>query len=151
MHDSEKIESILHRVSFLGALGPEQRRDVYGYMDEMSVEKGDWIETKGKPATNIYIIQSGVVHLMIHRGEQMFYKRDFRAGDSFGEAAMLSLVNNTATFIAAEPCELLVISNKGLRSLHKQKPEVFSLVILNIARDLARKLQYTDEMLPKES
>lgn len=139
---------MLNQVSFLGGLSDEQRSTIYEYFEMCHAEAGDWIEQRGKPATRIHIIQRGRVELLIHKDGQTTYKRDFNEGDSFGEAAMLSLVNNNASFRAAEPCELLLISNRNLLKLHHKEPKIFSIVILNIARDLARKLQYTDEMLP---
>ena len=74
-------------------------------------------------------------------------KREFEVGDSFGEAALLSMINNTASFYALEDCELIALSRQSLNRLRKEQPTVFTQLIVNIARDLARKLQYTDEML----
>ena len=60
---------------------------------------------------------------------------------------MLSLVNNTASFRAAEESELIVFSRKAFNRLRKEDPTIFSHLILNLARELARKLQYSDDIL----
>jgi CRP-like cAMP-binding protein len=60
---------------------------------------------------------------------------------------MLSMINHTASFVAAEPSELIVLSRRALNQLRKDDADLFCRLILNLARDLARKLQYTDEML----
>ena len=59
------------------------------------------------------------------------------------------MINNTASFVAAEDCELIVLSRQALNKLRGNDLKLFSLLILNLARELARKLQYTDEMLLK--
>jgi len=60
---------------------------------------------------------------------------------------LLSMNNNTASFVAAEDSEIIVLSRRSLNHLRKEDPDLFSILILNLARELARKLQYTDEIL----
>ena len=67
--------------------------------------------------------------------------------DHFGEVAMLSMINNTASFFAAEGCQLIAFSRKSLARLSKEEPLIFRQLILNLARDLARKVQYSDERM----
>tara|TARA_B110000967_G_scaffold139696_1_gene142637 strand:+ start:2129 stop:2374 length:246 start_codon:yes stop_codon:yes gene_type:complete len=67
--------------------------------------------------------------------------------DHFGEVAMLSMINNTASFFAAEDCQLIAFSRKSLARLSKEEPLIFRQLILNLARDLARKVQYSNERM----
>ena len=55
--------------------------------------------------------------------------------------------NDTASFVAAENCELVVLSRHSLNQLRHEDPELFTTLIMNLARELARKLQYTDCLL----
>jgi CRP-like cAMP-binding protein len=95
----------------------------------------------------IYIIQSGSVELRIADGAIVLRKRKFVVGDHFCEVAMLSMVNDTASFFAAEDCQLIRFSCKSLAHLSKEEPLIFRQLILNFARDLARKVQYADELM----
>ncbi|MFP4158037.1 MAG: cyclic nucleotide-binding domain-containing protein, partial [Opitutales bacterium] len=105
------------------------------------------IARKGETPTHLYIIKSGLVGLVLESEGAVVSKRQFHAGDSFGEAALLSLINNTASFRADEASELIVLSRRSLNKLRKEDPEVFTILMVNMARELARKLQYTDDML----
>jgi len=67
-----------------------------------------------------------------------------------GEAAMLSMTNKTASFVAAEDCELIVLSRRALNQLRCEDSNLFCILMMNLARDLARKLQYTDDILLKD-
>ena len=67
--------------------------------------------------------------------------------DHFGEVAMLSMINNTASFFAAEGCQLIAFSRKSLARLSKEEPLIFRQLILNLARDLAKKVQYSNERM----
>jgi len=102
---------------------------------------------KGDEPTHIYIIQSGLVELRIGDENKDVRKREFGLGDHFGEVAMLSLVNDTATFIALEDCRLISFPRKAFLRLKQDSPELFCRIILNLARDLARKLQFSDDLM----
>ena len=145
------VFSIFENISFLGGLTEAHRKLVFRYFEKADFAAGEMIARKGETPTHIYIIRRGQVGLVLESEDSSVSKRQFVEGDSFGEAALLSLINNTASFRAEEACELIAISRKSLNGLRKQDPEVFSMLILNIARDLARKLQYTDEMLLQQS
>jgi len=143
------VYPILSRISFLGGI-PEKDLDVIcKWLEPKHYAAGEIIAKEGEEPSHLYIIERGLVDLLITVEGVTKKKRCFEVGDSFGEAAMLSLINNTATFVASEPTELWTLSRKSLNALRKESPEVFSQLILNLARDLARKLQFTDELLLK--
>ena len=123
---------------------------IFPYFETAFFDTGEFVARKGQTPTHIYIIKSGRVGLVLESDNSCVTKREFLEGDSFGEAALLSLINNTASFRAMAPTEVIAFSRKSLNNLRKADPEVFSRLILNLARDLARKLQYTDEMLLKK-
>ena len=141
------VESILCNIPFLGGITDAQRELIFSYFEVGHYETGEFIARKDETPSHIYIIKSGSVSLVLGEGDSAISKRQFSEGDSFGEAALLSLVNNSASFVANEPCELIVLSRRALNELRKRDAEVFCHLMVNMARELARKLQYTDEML----
>ena len=147
--DVESVISILSQISFLGGVSDSQREEIFRLFEMGTFKKGEYISRKGEEPSHIYIIRSGAIDLMVTDQEVALRKRGFGVGDCFGEAAMLSMINNTASFVAAEDCELIVLSRQALNKLRGNDLKLFSLLILNLARELARKLQYTDEMLLK--
>ena len=85
----------------------------YGVFEGTTFKAGECIVRKGESPTHIYIIQSGRVELRIADGAVDLRKREFTVGDHFGEVAMLSMINNTASFFAAEDCQLITFSRRG--------------------------------------
>ena len=146
--DIEPVMSILSTISFLGGVSDSQRDEILKRFEVGAFRKGEYISHKGDVPSHIYIIRAGKVDLMLtdQRGVES-RKREFTVGDCFGEAALLSMINNSASFVAAEDCELIVLSRQALNQLRRDDPGVFSVLIMNLARELARKLQYTDEMM----
>ena len=47
-------------------------------------------------------------------------------------------------------CDLIVLSRRALNQLRVENPELFAILSMNMASKLARKLQYTDEMLLRQ-
>jgi CRP-like cAMP-binding protein len=141
------VQSILSNIPFLGGITDEQRKLIFSYFETANYATGEVIARKGETPSHIYIIKAGSVGLVLENSSRAVSKREFYEGDSFGEAALLSMINNTASFVAKENCELIVLSRRALNELRKRDPDVFCHLMVNMARELARKLQYTDDML----
>lgn len=151
LEDFDSIQPILSRISFLGGVSKSQRDAIFRLMEKHTFEKGEYISRVEEEPSHIYVIASGKVELLITDPLGIaIRKRDFNVGDCFGEAAMLSMNNHTASFRAAEDTELIMLSRRAINRLHTEDLKLFSILMMNLARELARKLQYTDEMLLKE-
>ncbi|MBC2601521.1 Crp/Fnr family transcriptional regulator [Puniceicoccus vermicola] len=145
--DHDLISEILPKVSFLGGLTADQRERIFPRLEVAEFSQGESIAHPGEVPSHVHIIQEGKVDLLISDHGDLISKRQFHVGDCFGEAALLALINETATFVAAENTRLVSLSRAKLLKLHKEEPEIFLHLVLNMARDLARKLQYTDALL----
>jgi CRP-like cAMP-binding protein len=139
--------SILSNISFLGGVSDAQRNKIFDRLEIGQFEKGECVAQHGEDAAHIYIITKGKIDLLLTDNKVVVRKRAFNVGDCFGEAAFLAMNNDTASFVAAENCELVVLSRHSLNQLRHEDPELFSTLIMNLARELARKLQYTDYLL----
>jgi CRP/FNR family transcriptional regulator, cyclic AMP receptor protein len=143
----QSVLPILSKISFLGGVTDQQLNRMGPFFETATFAAGEYVARQGEEPSHIHIIKTGTINLVISAHGCTVSKRNFQVGDSFGEAAMLSMINHTASFVAAEPSELIVLSRRALNQLRKDDADLFCRLILNLARDLARKLQYTDEML----
>jgi len=148
--DVESVLSILSKISFLGGVSDAERDCIFRRLEIGVFKKGEYVSRKGDVPSHIYIIKKGKIDLLLTGEGAPIKKREFNVGDCFGEAAMLSTINNTASFMAAEDSELIMLSRRAMNQLRGEDPKVFYVLIMNLARELARKLQYTDEMLLKD-
>lgn len=62
-------------------------------------------------------------------------------GSFFGEMCMLETLPRSASIITIEPCLLISISSLTLLKLYETSPQQYGLLILNIARDLSRRIR----------
>jgi CRP-like cAMP-binding protein len=58
---------------------------------------------------------------------------------------------SAATIKSITPVRLLTISNKTLHEIYKTDLSVFSMIIMNLARDLSRRLRKMNERAVEES
>lgn len=145
--DVDSVILILSHISFLGGVSEVQRSKIFRILEIGHFKAGEYVSRRGDEPSHIYIIKSGKIDLLITDKDVAVRKREFTVGDCFGEAALLSMVNNTASFVAAEDSELIALPRRALNQLRREDPDLFCHLILNLARELARKLQFTDDIL----
>jgi CRP-like cAMP-binding protein len=71
----------------------------------------------------------------------------FGEGHCFGETSVIGIQPHAATAVTVGETELIILSRNALLSLFKVDLELFSILILNIAREACRRLHKTDEIL----
>jgi len=77
----------------------------------------------------------------------ILHKKELGIGECFGEASLMSMHPHTASAVATEDTEIIVLSRHALNQLRHENPALFSLLLMNIARELARRLKTTDDIL----
>ena len=73
--------------------------------------------------------------------------RHMNAGDCFGEMALIDLSPRSASAVALESSEALQITPSMLFELYRHDIEQFTLIQMNMGRELSRRLRRMDELL----
>lgn len=147
LKDIDEIISILNKISIFGGLNNEQLNIIFNELQSVKYSKDEFIFKTGDPPTHIYIVKKGLVRLLLDDGNFRIEKAVFDEGQCFGETAVLGIQPHIADTIAATDTELIVLSRKALLHLYETNVELFSLLILNIARELCRRLRFTEDIL----
>ena len=145
--DIEPVRSILSRISMFGAVPEEKQTRLFQRLEEAPFKTGEFIFRKGDEPTHIYMVRSGRVDLLVTDDGVVVEKAKLCVGESFGEASLMSMHRHTATAIAIEDSEIIVLSRHALIQLEHEDIELFALLVMNIARELARRLKLTDDIL----
>jgi CRP/FNR family transcriptional regulator, cyclic AMP receptor protein len=143
----EEVLPILNRISILAGLSAKQLYSLFRLLQKVRYRKGETIFEEGDEPSHIYIVKSGEVKLVIDRERTPLELAAFEAGRCFGEASVIGIQRHAASAIAMEDTELIVLSRSALLSIYKTDLELFSLLILNIAREVCRRLHASDEIL----
>ncbi|HSB06307.1 MAG TPA: cyclic nucleotide-binding domain-containing protein [Thermodesulfobacteriota bacterium] len=145
--DTESVFLILSKIAIFGGFLDRQLHEIFKYLEEGVFKEGEYIFQRDDDPSYIYIVKKGKIDLLIIKQEVILKKKTLSVGDCFGEASLMAMHKHTATAIALEDSEVMVLSRRALLQLRKEDTELFSLLMMNIARELARRLELTDELL----
>ena len=149
LENLNSVVSILSEISMFGGINEAQQNEILRRVEVGTFKRGETIFREGDDPTHLYIVKSGLVGLFISDKEVKIEKKRLGKGECFGHVALISINKHNLSAVAVVDSEILVFSKELLRQLHHEDSELFSLLILNIARELARRLQYTDTLLLK--
>ncbi len=102
---------------------------------------------EGQSDDSIFLIEQGKVRITKNFGKPnenelaILEEREF-----FGETCLLETLPHTATAQALGATTLFSISGQTFYHLYKKFPSQYGILILNIARDLSRRLRHLDEV-----
>ena len=143
----ETVIPILSKIAIFGGFEDRQLHEIFKYLEEAIFRQGDYVFQKGDDPSHIYIVKNGKIDLLITNQQVVLRKKTLAVGDCFGEASLMAMHMHTATAIAIEDSEVMVLSRRALLQLQREDSKMFSLLMMNIARELSRRLELTDEIL----
>ena len=125
-------------------LNEEDRIALANVVDELKVPEGHTLFQAGDPGDSLFVVRMGQIELFIKDTVgQRIVLHTAQPGDMFGELAMLDFGPRTATALALEDSEVLVLDRDDLILLFQRKPEA-ALHMLASLSGLTRK---ADELL----
>jgi CRP-like cAMP-binding protein len=133
--------SALQRYSLFGGLLVEQIDQIRPLMEQELYQSGDDIIIEGTPNDKIRFILDGKAAAL----KDNITLFEFGEGDAFGEMEVLDVMPCAATIKALSATRVMSISNRTLREIYKTDIKTFALLIMNLARDLSRRLRRMDE------
>jgi CRP-like cAMP-binding protein len=130
-----------------GGLLEEQVNAILPLMEQETYEEGDAIITEGTLNDRIRFIIEGKA-VAEKQGLTLFH---FKEGDTFGEMEVLDVMPSAATIRALTPAKVMSITNRGLHQIYKDDIKAYAMIIMNLARDISRRLRNMDEKATQES
>jgi CRP-like cAMP-binding protein len=71
----------------------------------------------------------------------------FGPGDWFGDMSILDVMPRSATVRSVAPSRVLKMSASDLEALYRRDLKAYAIVVLNIAREMSRRLRVADGIL----
>jgi CRP-like cAMP-binding protein len=129
--------SHLRQHSLFGGLMNDQIDAVVPLMQVQNFKEGDYIIQEGQPNDRIYFILEGRVEAL-KKGMRLFV---FEEGTTFGEMEVLDIMATEASIRCMVPTKVMFLSNRALHGLSKSDLKTFSILVMNLARDISRRLR----------
>ena len=151
--------SFLTGNSLFGGLSDDQLAEVRTFLKSASYKKDELLLIQGKPNNTLFFIVSGSVAIVKHTDESQQPSsqespdvRDQEIarlgdGDTFGEMELIDIQPCAASVKALTATEVLTFTNRDLYLLSKSSPKTHTMIIMNLAREISRRLRNADEQL----
>jgi CRP-like cAMP-binding protein len=134
----------ISHIPVLGGLSNEIARELLTRAQLTTVPAGEPFFRESTPADGFYILHSGQARALKHVKGQDVVLRDLLPHECFGEMSVVDMSPRSATVVALEDCTAWKFSTAELAWLYEQSPEQFTLLQMNIAREISRRLRDTD-------
>ncbi len=138
----------LREIGLFGGLGDDVLRDLASSLDLIELAPGDTVFREGDSGREMFVVLDGEMEVLRRS------KRDFEArvailgpNDWFGEMSILDVMPRSATVRVVAPSKLLRITAHDLDALYRRDLRSYSLLVLNVAREMSRRLRVCDNLL----
>jgi len=140
----EKITNILPKISLLGGLPEKDIEIIIDIFSEKSFKKGDILIREDTPPDYCYLLLEGEIEISLDNKKLHIIDNE---GAIFGMAGPIGIQDDLFTVTALTELETVRISTSELCKLAQSAPEVFGMLMFNIARDLARAMKIAKEII----
>lgn len=139
-------ENFLHRVPVMAGLDDEAVRFLSALAREESHAAGAVIIGEGEAGNRMFFLRAGHVTVVKgHGGPQPITLARFGPGEFFGEMSLVESVVRSASVVAEDAVTAYTLKSLDFHRLYQHLPMQYGIVMLNLARDLARRLRALDE------
>lgn len=136
--------ALLAEVPLFQLLDDQERAALAEILDVQSFDIGETVFSYGDAGDSVFIVRSGSVQVFMenNEGEKIILGENL-AGDLFGEISLLDGGARTATAVATEKSECLVLDRADLLELITAHPHA----AMDLLTVMGRRLRATDELL----
>jgi CRP/FNR family transcriptional regulator, cyclic AMP receptor protein len=142
-----KLAFLLEHPIF-AALGPELVDRLGPHAIPKSVPQGTVIFSKGDTGTSLFVVRSGTVRISSPSGQEKSAVLNLiRAGEIFGEIALLDGGERTADAIAVTDCDFIIIDRRSFLPLIRSQPDAALKLIELLCSRLRRTSEQVENVL----
>ena len=142
----ERIE-LLQRMPIFGGIREDTLRFLLNLTPIVSIPRKSYFFHEGDNGNVMFVLQAGRVAVMKTWKAQQHMLAQLGAGDCFGEMALIDLYPRSASVVATEECCALKLSAGNLYSVYEHDLEQFTVIQMNIGREISRRLRLADNRI----
>jgi CRP/FNR family transcriptional regulator, cyclic AMP receptor protein len=145
---SEVDRAFLTRIPIFAGL-PDRVIDLIAdKLRVVHVVPGAQLLREGEHARSMFVVRDGELQIMKRgRGGAEFKLAVLKTGDCVGEMALIDIQPRSATARALGTATLYALDLGEIANLYKSDVEAYALLVLNISREISRRLRVADDVL----
>jgi CRP-like cAMP-binding protein len=107
----------------------------------------DYIFREDDIGMSLFVLEEGQAHVTKLLEGHEYIVHTLNPGDCFGEMALIDMGPRSANVVCLKPCRTIEIFQHHLLAIYKHDIEQFTLVQMNMAREVCRRLRKADRQL----
>lgn len=136
------MTGLMSSENWIGALPPEVRTAIEGRMSAFVVPAGAMLKDAGDAPTAVYQVQAGFLRLLgLHRDGQQTLIQIYRAGNSFGETAIVARRPFNHTTVALTEVHGRALLAADFWDLYHRHPEIPEALCRKFATIVSRQFE----------
>lgn len=137
--------------ALFGGIGDADIKAIQKLLQEENFSKGEFLAREGEQGDRLYFICEGSVEVLKKvqspTGIEQVSLAVFGKGDTIGEMELIDIQPRSASVRALEDVLALSLSNQTMYQIYKLHRDVFAMLVLNIAREISRRLRRMDALV----
>ena len=138
---------LLQRMPIFGGVRAETLQFLAGLAGTTRVTAGEYFFRQDEPADAMFVLEEGRVAIIKESQRRRVDLGHLATGDCFGEMALIDLLPRSASVLALEDCRAIRLSPGDLFCLYEKDLEQFTIIEMNLGREVCRRLRRADEAL----
>ena len=141
---------LLKSIPVFGAIREDVIEQLVSDAPIIQVKQGDYLFREGDSTTSMYVIETGQVAVLKAWNNKEYLLKHLYAGDCIGEMALFDFFPRSASIVAVQDSRLVEITSANLLDIYDRDLEQFTLIQMNLGREVTRRLRDADERLFKD-
>jgi len=137
----------LREVGLFGGLNDAALEGLATAHEVVEASPGDSVFREGEPGREMFIVLEGEIELFRDVRGAETHVASVSRNDWFGEMSMLDILPRPTTARVVTTARLLRLTAHDLDVLYRRDPKAYTLLVLNIAREMSRRLRRVDAEL----
>lgn len=138
---------LLQAMPVFGALREETLVFLLEMSSTASRATGEFFFREDDEAQSMFVLESGKAAVVKSWKGHQYVLSDLAKGDCFGEMSIMDMRHRSASVVAVEPCRAIELSSASLYALYEKDLEQFTLIQMNMGREVSRRLRDADDRL----
>jgi CRP-like cAMP-binding protein len=138
---------LLQRMPIFGGVRDDVLQCLLDRAQFCKIPARDFFFRQGDQALYMYVLEAGRASVRKTWNGAELELGTLSQGDCFGEMALIDMTARSASVRAETECSAIEISSVNLHGVYEYDVEQFTIIQMNISRELCRRLRMTDERL----
>jgi CRP-like cAMP-binding protein len=138
---------LLQSMPIFGGVRADIVKFLLGSCPVVSVPANAFFFREDEQADSMFVLEAGRVAVLKNWCGREYLLRTLKEGDCFGEMAVMDLRPRSASVRAVEDCSAICLSAASLHQIYAQDLKQFTLIQMNMGREVCRRLREMDSRL----